>query len=111
MFLIIPVQVRWLAILIGSFLLIGLFAEPWYVGFLILGFANYLLWAAIPAIRGRTQIIKSADRKKKFDKNKLSEEGSFHRCAACGETELTDPDLEFRMAEDGKEYCEHHLKN
>ena len=111
MFFIIPVQVRWLAILIGVFLVIGLFSQPWYIGFLILGFGNYILWAAIPALRGQARVIESAGRRKKFDKNKLPEEATFHRCAACGETELSDPDLEFRMAEDGKEYCEDHLKN
>ncbi len=34
---------------------------------------------------------------------------SFHRCNACGRTELDSPGLIFRVASDGYEYCEDHL--
>jgi hypothetical protein len=27
----------------------------------------------------------------------------------CGRTEISDPELDFRMAADGEEYCEDHL--
>lgn len=33
----------------------------------------------------------------------------FHRCAVCGRTELGAPDLVFRVAADGEEYCGEHL--
>ena len=110
MFLIIPVQVRWLAILGGGLLVFGVIFEPVYIGFLLLGFGNYLLWAGIPALRGQRRVIKSAARRKKFEKAKLSDEAAFHRCKTCGRTEISDPDLEFRMAEDGEEYCGDHLQ-
>jgi hypothetical protein len=32
-----------------------------------------------------------------------------HTCAVCGATELTDPNLEFRVARNGEEYCIPHL--
>lgn len=38
----------------------------------------------------------------------------FHRCAACGQTERDDPQLEFRICSDctdGSEYCQAHLEN
>lgn len=109
MFLIIPVQVRWLAILLGGLLVFSALAQPAYIGFLLLGFGNYLLWAGIPALRGQARVFESAGRRKKFAKNKAGGEDSFHCCAACGRTEVSDPDLEFRMAEDGEEYCGDHL--
>jgi hypothetical protein len=34
---------------------------------------------------------------------------ALHRCAVCGATELTDPNLDFRVARDGEEYCIAHL--
>jgi hypothetical protein len=37
------------------------------------------------------------------------EETFFHRCAHCGKTELTAPDMEFRVARNGEEYCHPHL--
>lgn len=109
MFLVIPVQVRWLAILGGGLLVFGVISNPIYFGFLLLSFGNYLLWAGIPALRGQARVVKSVARKRKFDKHKLDDGDSFHRCKACGQTEVSDPELEFRMAADGEEYCEDHL--
>jgi hypothetical protein len=83
--------------------------QPAYFGFLLLGFGNYLLWAGIPAMRGQARVIESAGRRKKFSKAKAGGEAAFHRCEKCGRTEVSDPDLEFRMAEDGMEYCGDHL--
>ncbi len=34
---------------------------------------------------------------------------ALHRCAICGATEVTDPNLEFRVARNGEEYCLPHL--
>lgn len=110
MFLIIPVQVRWLAILLGGLLIFGTLASPLYYGFLLLGFANYLLWAGIPAMRGQVRMAKSVGKKRKFDKYKPNKDEFFHQCKSCGRTEVSDPELEFRMAADGGEYCEDHLE-
>lgn len=109
MFLIIPVQVRWLAMLTGGLLIFGVLAQPFYLGFLLLGFGNYLLWAGVPAMRGRARGISSAKRKQKFQESKLDGNGAFHSCELCKRTEVSDPELEFRMAEDGHEYCLDHL--
>jgi len=110
LFFILPVQVRWLALLGVLGILISVVKAPLIIGFVILGLANYILWAGIPALRGQARVIESAGRKRKFEKTKSTGDESFHRCAKCGRTEVSDPDLEFRMAEDGKEYCEDHLE-
>ena len=109
MFLIIPVQVRWLAILLGGLMVLGVLGQPLYLGYLLLAFGNYLLWAGIPALRGRSRLVAAAGRRRKFERGRPGGEDAFHRCARCGRTEVSDPDLDFRMAEDGKEYCEDHL--
>lgn len=109
MFLIIPVQVRWLAILLGGLMLLGVLGQPLYLGYLLLAFGNYILWAGIPALRGQARAVGSAGRKRKFEKSKVPEGQAFHRCAVCGRTEVSNPELDFRIAEDGKEYCEDHL--
>lgn len=109
MFLIIPVQVRWLAILVVLPMVLIVWAAPLYLGFVLLGFANYILWAGIPAMRGRALVAASTKRRKNFKKAKMTDEESFHLCKKCGRTEVSDPDLEFRIANDGVEYCEEHL--
>ncbi len=109
MFLVIPVQVRWLAMLAAIPLVLGVFSNPLYIGFVLLGFGNYLLWAGIPAMRGQAQAAGSASRKRKFEKAKVSADAAFHKCAKCGRTDVSDPDLEFRISANGSEYCEDHL--
>lgn len=109
MFLVIPVQVRWLAIIATIPLVLLLFSLPSYLPYVFLSFANYIFWAGIPAARGKVRVVGSASRKRKFEKAKLSGEMAFHRCKKCGRTEVSDPDLEFRISADGDEYCEEHL--
>ena len=108
---IIPVQIRWLALLGTIYYAIEIYRSPLLIGFYLLGFVNYLLWAAIPALRGQGLLVKAARRRKSFEKNTATDENTFHRCVVCSNTELSHPDLEFRMATDGKEYCTDHLKN
>jgi hypothetical protein len=38
-----------------------------------------------------------------------ADDQALHQCAVCGRTELVAPDLEFRVAKDGHEYCAEHL--
>ncbi len=35
--------------------------------------------------------------------------GSVHRCVVCGETERSDPSLDFRVGANGRDYCNRHL--
>jgi len=80
-----------------------------WLPFFLLAFANYLLFAGIPALRGGVRLAGAANRRKKFNANKLPESEAFHRCATCGKTDASDPALEFRVGTDGEEYCEEHL--
>ena len=34
---------------------------------------------------------------------------TLHCCVSCGRTELSDPDLEFRVTASGEEFCREHL--
>jgi hypothetical protein len=54
-------------------------------------------------------VIESAQRRKRFNSRKDPEDSAFHTCAACDRTDVTDPQLEFRVGGDGREYCEEHL--
>jgi hypothetical protein len=110
-FFIIPVQVRWLAILSGVFIIIQIIASPSLFGYWLLALANYILWAGIPALRGQARVVAAGQRRRKFQKDASMDGTAFHHCAECDRTDLSDPELEFRMASDGKEYCTEHLKD
>ena len=53
--------------------------------------------------------LKALRRRHEFRRAVTESTGAIHRCEVCGKTEHHDPDLEFRVDTDGKEYCVHHL--
>ncbi len=109
LFFILPVQVRWLAIL-GAVVLVGsFFGHPGWLLVLPLSFVNYLLWAGIPALRGKAREVSAGKRRGLFKAAQATPGESFHHCETCGKTEHSDAHLEFRVGLDGKEYCEEHI--
>jgi hypothetical protein len=109
MFFILPVQVRFLAMIQAGMMALAVLGNWLLLPFFLLGCANYLIFAGIPALRGTAQVIESKQRRKRFSAAKEAAEPSFHTCASCDRTEVTDPQLEFRVGKDGREYCVEHL--
>ena len=48
-------------------------------------------------------------RRREFEEKSMRETEAVHLCAVCKKTELTNPELDFRVARDGEEYCVAHL--
>jgi hypothetical protein len=109
MFFILPVQVRFLAWIQVAVLLLGVLGDFRLLPFFLLGFANYVIWAGIPALRGTARVMESAQRRKRFNAAKEPAHEAFYTCAVCGRTDVSDPGLEFRVGPDGREYCSEHL--
>lgn len=110
LFFIVPVKIKWIALVSGGFILIGFLMGPFSDKLVILaGLANFMLFF------GKSLFLKirSAYRQtaKRQEAARLAEE-PVHTCSVGGETDLTHPDLTFRyVKEDGqvKCYCEQHL--
>lgn len=109
-FFILPVQVRFLAMIQAVGLLLGVFSAWIMLPYFLLAYANYIFWAGIPALRGTARIIEATQRRKRFNSAKTQQEDSFHSCVSCDRTEVTDPGLEFRVGSDGREYCADHIE-
>ena len=105
-----PVQIRFLGILQGVVVLLMVIAAPILLPYVLLGFANYIVLAGIPALRGTARVIEAVQRQKRFSAAKDPAENAFHTCAACDRTDVSDPGLEFRVGNDGREYCADHLR-
>jgi hypothetical protein len=110
LFFILPVQVRFLAMIQAGMMALAVFGNWMLLPFFLLGCANYLIFAGIPALRGTAMVLESAQRRKLFRTAKLPEEESFHSCVRCDRTEVTNPELEFRVGPDGREYCSDHIE-
>lgn len=113
---ILPVKVKYLAILDGIVLL-SQFIHGGIANkvLIIVSLLNFLIFFG-RAMKG----AKPTATQKNFRKQKRElQKGdpirvAFHKCTVCGKTELTDPDMEFRYCSScngNYEYCMDHLKN
>jgi membrane associated rhomboid family serine protease len=107
---VLPMKVKWLAWVSAALLLVEFATRPnSYRMALIAAFANYLIFFGPELVRAARNRQQTASRRRRFEENARPEEESLHRCANCGATELTNPNLEFRVSRDGEEYCLAHL--
>jgi hypothetical protein len=109
LFFILPVQVRFLGMLMAAGFLLSAVSAPVLLPFFAVAFANYFIWAGVPALRGTAAAFEAGKRKKVFQSAKLGASGAFHTCAVCGKTDVSHPQLEFRIGADGGDYCMEHL--
>ena len=90
-------------------MMLAVLADLRLAPFFLLAFANYLIFAGLPALRGTARVMDAARRQRMFKAAKEPVGMAFHSCALCDRTEVTDPRLEFRVDRDGREYCRDHL--
>jgi hypothetical protein len=109
LFAVIPIKAKWLGIanaaLLGATVLGS--AAPLVAGLIVIsGLLPYLL-VFVPAMADQMkQRGESAVRRHKFQSATQAEGEAFHECESCGATEISHPDLAFRVSADGEEYCE-----
>ncbi|MEN9534877.1 MAG: hypothetical protein RLY69_577 [Verrucomicrobiota bacterium] len=106
---ILPVQVRFLAWLNVGVWVLAVLRDLRLLPFLLLGYSGYLLFAGIPALRGKLQSSPGSLFSDALKRQKNASETAFHACAKCQRTDVSDPTLEFRVGADGSEYCTEHL--
>ncbi|HEY4272657.1 MAG TPA: rhomboid family intramembrane serine protease [Candidatus Udaeobacter sp.] len=107
---ILPVKIKWLAWIFAAFLLLGFVLGPnSYRAALVAAFANYFIFFGPELVHEARHRRDVSTRRKRFETESRSPVETLHRCAVCGATELSDPNLDFRVARDGEEYCMAHL--
>src|SRR6476469_948767 len=107
---ILPVKIKWLAWIYAAFLMFGFFLGPnSYRAALFAAFINYFIFFGPEIIHQARHRHDVSTRRKRFETDSRSPAETLHRCAVCGATELSDPNLDFRVARDGEEYCMAHL--
>ncbi len=109
LFFLIPIQVRFLAMIGAILLAVNAFGWPSSLLIVIPAMLPYLLWVLPDVIHGRKSLVKAAHRRRKFNVSKMPETVPFHQCEVCRRTERDSDDLEFFVMPDGKEYCAEHL--
>jgi len=106
LFFILRMKMKYVAWVFAGFLLLQMAAAPLSAkAAMVASLANYLLFFGPGFIKGRMVAEHNKARRKKF----TAAAETLHRCAKCERTEVSDPELEFRVAGDGEEYCAEHL--
>jgi hypothetical protein len=110
LFYILPVKVKWMAWFWAAFLLLGFVTGTnSYRMALLAAFINYLIFFGPEIVHEARHRKGVAQRRRKFEADLEPAAIPLHECAVCHKTEKTDPDLDFRVADDGQEYCRPHL--
>jgi len=107
---ILPLKIKWVAWVMALFLFIGLFVGTMAYRMAVLAaLSNYLIFFGPEIIHDARHRSEVSTRRRRFETSARSESEPLHKCATCGATELSDPNLEFRVAKNGEEYCVPHL--
>jgi membrane associated rhomboid family serine protease len=110
LFFILPAKIKWMAWVSAAFLLFGFVVSTnSYRMALVAALANYLIFFGPEIIHDARHRGEVSARRKRYAQSARSEAEPLHKCAVCGATELSDPNLDFRVARDGEEYCMAHL--
>ncbi len=108
---ILPLKVKWIAWFSAALLLLQIITGSMqFRAAAIAAMANYLLFFGpeiVSEARNRQQV--TARRNRFQIQSRDPDVQALHHCAICGATELSDPNLEFRVASNGEEYCLPHL--
>ena len=116
LFFIIPVKMKWMAVVYAVLIAINLILTSWGGRIaIIMSILNFLIFFL--STRNYRRVYPKEIHRKQVFKAQMREprRGSMvtkHKCAVCGRTELDDPNLEFRFCSkcDGNyEYCQDHL--
>jgi hypothetical protein len=109
-FFFVQLPVKWLALVSFGFLVYGLVGAP--IGAcmaVVFALANYLIFFAPDILKMVKHYNTVAGRRRRFETQLMRDDEALHRCENCNRTEISDPDLEFRVTADGHEYCLDHL--
>jgi hypothetical protein len=110
-FFVLPIRVKWIALLAFLGVLpVLLFGPPAVRLTILASWLNYGVFFGADWVVYWRQNGRAIQRQQQFHAvQQAEEEATLHHCKVCGRTEATSPDLDFRVADDGEEYCLAHL--
>jgi len=123
-FFILPVRIAWLALFSAFIMILSALGQPLIVAATLgAAFLNYLLFFNAE-LRSHLGILKRSVTRFSGASTRLKPQGkmqsqtrspknqtleTLHLCEACGRTEVSHPDIDFRVTVNGKEFCREHL--
>lgn len=109
LFFVARVKIKYLALFLAAVFAIQFLSLPAPAKLaMTASLANYLIFFVPPFLRARWTGRHDAKRLQQF-RAITRELATLHRCTLCGRTEVSAPEVEFRVTETGEEYCLEHL--
>jgi hypothetical protein len=109
-YFIIPAKVKWLAWIAAVLLLVGvLVGSTAYLVTLLAALSNYFIFFGPEMYRNARLRQQVGSRRRRFEAAQAPATAALHECAVCHRTEISNPEIEFRVSRDGEEYCREHL--
>lgn len=108
---ILPMKIKWVAWFSAALLVLEFVTGGWSARLSIaVCFINYVIFFGRDIVQDAQHRREVGDRRVRFQREMDHAQGvALHECEVCKRTEVTTPDLEFRVARDGHEYCLEHL--
>lgn len=113
---IIPVKMKWMGIIYGIMVVAEFFEGGWADKIaIVMSLLNFIIFffSSRDVKRYAPHEVKRRQNFKKQMREPVGyENGARHKCAVCGRTEMSNPELEFRFCskcEGNYEYCQEHL--
>jgi hypothetical protein len=111
LYFLLPVKVKWVAWFDGALLL---YQFTWGSGSFRMGLiatmVSYFVFFGRDIFQEAQHRQEVGARRRRFENAvRETDDVVMYTCATCGRTDLSHPELEFRVARDGKEYCLEHL--
>lgn len=104
--LVIPIKMKWVGWIAALTCLLYLWGGPGPLRITVLAsLLPFGLFVLPSMINTLAREAKASARRREFEMMARPEGGSFHRCVECGITEREDERMEFRVADNGDEYC------
>ncbi|MDD5200772.1 MAG: hypothetical protein PHC88_13325, partial [Terrimicrobiaceae bacterium] len=102
-------RLKWVALFSAVIMGVSLALGDWGArAAMVASFSNYLLFFGPTFLRQISTNRQTAARRTKF-KVASYRADTLHRCEVCSRTEVSNPELDFRVSADGHEYCTAHL--
>ena len=118
LFFVIPVKMKYLAIVNAAFFVMGVVSTPFPASLLpVVAIANFLLFCGGELFGSRQRASKATiNFRKESARIRKEQEAQLyrHKCSVCGKTDKDYPDLEFRYCSRCQGYhcfCEEHINN
>lgn len=106
LYFVVPLKVKWVAWITAGTLGFMFVGNPWMRLQIIFGLMNFFIVFApgfIGDMKGRAKV---AQRRSRFESAQKDEGEAMHTCSVCGKTDLSHPQLGFRVTAAGDDICE-----